>query len=445
MQNVDTLVIGAGVSGLAYAMCDRDAYVVESQPEIGGHARSFFEDGFTFDRGPHIIFSKNKEILELMLNSLGDNVHTCKRNNKVVIGNELFSYPLENSLKNFDPEVKFNVLNEILIDPTFENSNLLDWFYSNFGKTLTNLYFKPYNEKIWKYDVSQLSMSWADRIPKPSKSELLRGAIVSETEGYVHQLFYQYPKFGGYDALGKSWGLRVGADRIRLNSEIKSIEKFGESSHVTTFETNEQITTDKIISTIPIKELCMLLNDVPEKVITMVDDLPINPITVITFAFEGEQPNDYTAVYIPDSQIPFHRVSYPKIFSPFNCPIGHYSIQIEITHPFNSQPMTKNQVSELENFSLKCLVDLNLVSNEVPKRTWSHYFKHGYVVYNKNYEVNISAINQYFNSRNIFLLGRFGAHRYVNVDMCLYDAIELAKSFNKYDIKKFKGLMSKVM
>jgi protoporphyrinogen oxidase len=225
MQNVETLVIGAGVSGLAYAMCDTNALIVEAQSEIGGHARSFFEDGFTFDRGPHIIFSRDKEILELMLSSLGDNVHTCKRNNKVMIENVQFSYPIENSLLNFTPEVVFKILNEILIIPPCTSSNLLEWFYSNFGETLTNLYFKPYNEKIWKHNVSELSMSWSDRIPKPSKTELLRGAIVSETEGYVHQLFYQYPKFGGYDALAKSWGQRVGLGRIKLDNKVTSIKQ----------------------------------------------------------------------------------------------------------------------------------------------------------------------------------------------------------------------------
>jgi protoporphyrinogen oxidase len=185
-----------------------------------------------------------------------------------------------------------------------------------------------------------------------------------------------------------------------------------------------------------------LLGDVPESITNLVYDLPINPITVITFAFEGEQPNDFTAVYVPETAVPFHRVSYPKVFSPYNCPEGTFSVQVEITHTFNSDYPTKIQLEELTRSSLESLAKLKLIEKIEPKKIWTHHFEYGYVVYNKNYEKNISAIYEYFESRNIYLLGRFGAHKYVNVDMCLYDAIDLAKKLNKYDVEHLKKTMS---
>ena len=56
---------------------------MEAASTPGGHAASFQLDGFTFDYGPHIMFSKHKDILAFMIESLGGNVHECRRNNKI--------------------------------------------------------------------------------------------------------------------------------------------------------------------------------------------------------------------------------------------------------------------------------------------------------------------------------------------------------------------------
>ena len=37
--------------------------ILEKERNPGGHAASFNIDGFTFDYGPHILFSKDKTIL----------------------------------------------------------------------------------------------------------------------------------------------------------------------------------------------------------------------------------------------------------------------------------------------------------------------------------------------------------------------------------------------
>ena len=37
-----------------------------------------------------------------------------------------------------------------------------------FGKTLNSLYFTPYNNKVWRQDISQIAMDWLeDKLPMP--------------------------------------------------------------------------------------------------------------------------------------------------------------------------------------------------------------------------------------------------------------------------------------
>ena len=44
-----------------------------------------------------------------------------------------------------------------------------------------------------------------DRIPKPPLEDIIRSAEGNNSEGYLHQLFFHYPKKGGIESLVKSF------------------------------------------------------------------------------------------------------------------------------------------------------------------------------------------------------------------------------------------------
>jgi len=54
-------------------------------------------------------------------------------------------------------------------------------------------------------------------------------------------------------------------------------------------------------------------------------------------------------------------------------------------------------------------------------------FERAYIVYTRDYEVDVDLARAWFASRGIILHGRFGAHEYLNVDGCLGRSIELAR------------------
>ncbi len=152
------LILGGGASGLSSAVLLPNSIIIESSSKVGGLSNSKSIDGFTFDQGPHIMFSRDKEVLSVMVDSLRGNVHTCMRNNVVMINGSLVRYPIENDLSSLPANVRINALQDFLrmrISPiSSEPKNLEEWFLRNFGETLTNIYFKPYNEKIWNLPFS---------------------------------------------------------------------------------------------------------------------------------------------------------------------------------------------------------------------------------------------------------------------------------------------------
>src|SRR5262245_51921295 len=67
MEKVGTLVIGAGVTGLAAAAAlgargDDDYLVVEADAEIGGYCKTIKKDGFVWDYSGHFFHFKHPDV-----------------------------------------------------------------------------------------------------------------------------------------------------------------------------------------------------------------------------------------------------------------------------------------------------------------------------------------------------------------------------------------------
>lgn len=99
-------ILGGGLSAisLAYYLQENpnisEIRILEKDDALGGLCRTYEKNGIEYDVGPHIIFSKNKEILELMNGLLGNNIATafCTKN-------ALFNIRLKTIYPNCRPKI----------------------------------------------------------------------------------------------------------------------------------------------------------------------------------------------------------------------------------------------------------------------------------------------------------------------------------------------------
>ena len=69
------------------------------------------KQGFTFDYGgSHVIFSKDKQILNFMLNIIGNNKVIKRRNSRALYKRCYIKYPFENDLSSLPKEENFECL-----------------------------------------------------------------------------------------------------------------------------------------------------------------------------------------------------------------------------------------------------------------------------------------------------------------------------------------------
>ena len=450
-QSHEILILGGGASGLSLSILT-GAPVIEKEAEPGGHALSKQIDGYTFDRGPHIMFSRSELLLSCMVGSLGDNVHRCVRNNKVSIGDRLIKYPIENDLGSLQhcqkvecltDYVKAKIRQETQVE---KPANLAEWFTESFGKGLTDLYFRPYNEKVWKTSLEELSMIWSERIPAPPLDDVLKSAFGESTEGYLHQLHYHYPRVGGYSSLMNAWARGIPKTKLHLSTNVTKIIPQKGKVYVET--SNTRFESEKVVSTLPLTSIRKLIDEIPTEVSRSIDRLRTNATVIVTMAFRGVDDSQWTAVYVPDKDFLPNRVSYPAVFSPENAPTGKFLVQSEIIIP------TLKDVQHLDDKFFEThvyngLKNRRLIPNEaVLESTYIDRYELAYVVYTEGFEKDVEIVTTWADSIGVILHGRFGSHNYLNVDGCLEQSIKLARNlgFNLSDseiLARFKCLGEK--
>jgi protoporphyrinogen oxidase len=420
-------IVGSGPSGLSLGyFLGGDYQIYETDREVGGHARSIKLGPYTFDRGPHIIFSRDKRILDFMLSFLKENVHDCIRNNKVWVGNQLLNYPIENDLGKLETTLIEDIvtsLHEAALNPQHED-NLDVWFRNHFGSVLTELYFKPYNEKIWKTPLAELSMSWSDRIPKPPFRDIIAGTLGVSRHGYTHQLYYQYPLLGGFQALSESI-----ASQLTVPVKFKTkIDKISISEQgVLVSSKSQTFIHDLLIWTGHLDNLIKVCDfELPDEIVDDIKSLRVNPMSCITLAFTSDAPPQYSAIYVPGNETVFNRISFPTVFSPNNSPKGEFLVQAEVTYLPN-EDLHSDQ--ELQGDLVRLLVNMGIISKgHTPTFKFVEHYEKAYVVYEVGYEKRIERVKSFFKSKSIILHGRFGAFNYINTDMCIFESAKLAAS-----------------
>lgn len=406
-------IVGAGLSGLAVANCLDNATVFELESKPGGLLRSERCNGYTFDTGgSHIIFSGNQNILNEILSLIGNYVEH-KRRTFIFYNSRFIKYPFENGISMLPAEERFEILKDFvenLVKEKEEPKNLLQWFCYIFGQEITKRYLKPYNEKIWKRSLEDISLEWVGgRVPNPPVDDVLKSAVGLETEGYIHQLRFYYPLKGGIEVLVKS--LAKNTD-VRCNEGVRRIET---DNRVVVETSIQDYEFDKLIYTAPLTHLPKLMDC--KEIKDEIAKLDYNSLTVVGLGVKGMLPN-FHWIYFPQSDIIFHRVAFLSNYSPYMAPQGHSTIIAEISRKPGERvkKVCDRVVDDLREVGF----DLNV---EICK-VWD--WEYAYVVYNHDYRFAVPKIKEYLKERNIFPFGRFGGWEYLNMDAVMERAKTIA-------------------
>ena len=429
------MILGGGLSAitLAYFLQEderiEEITILEKEDAIGGLCRSIHKDGYTYDIGPHILFSKDKEMLKLMLDVV-PKTNKLRRSNQIIHKGRYVQYPFENDLSKLPPEDLNYAVTAFRNNPyeNYEAQNMLQFFLKTFGEGITNLYLRPYNEKIWKHDPSFMDTQMVERIPKPTDEEIMRSAAGETVDGYVHQLYFDFPETGGIEAVVKGFADRLNHKcRILLNQEIEDIYRDGAAFFVKTKD--DILKSDKLVSTIPVQELtCRYRGEAGranDAVGAYVKDLKYNSIIIAFVKAKEDLSGSNFAFMIADKQVLFHRISKMDFLGErYQTDGAAYMVEITFRQ---GDWIDRLSQPELETKILSGLREIGFIEKEEDAE-FGNITKHryAYVIYDLNHKLNMAKIREYYDGEGIYLHGRFGNFEYWNMDRILRESRKMS-------------------
>jgi len=419
---VDFIVLGGGWAGtifaleLKYNFPDVEVVVLEKSDVLGGLLKSVHIDNHIFDiGGSHVIFSHNKRLLDKMLLLLDKNLIKHQRKTYVLLGSIFIPYPLENGLYVLPPEERAEALISFLEAWSSRRANwapktFKDWIYGFFGKWIAEKYLIPYNFKIWKRPLDEIDADWTytpGRLPIPDWRDVVKSTVGIPTVGYAEQSIFYYPKQGGIQALHNSAVKKARNLGVKFRNNVKVSEIKKRNGE---WVINNRFKAKRLISTIPLRELVETL-DAPNDIVKASKELDYNKVVVVGIALKKTAQRQHW-IYVPNSNITFHRYAWISNYSPKNAPYGESTILAEITLPLNVD-------ANIEKLKAKVVADLEKLEvinqNEVLfTKAWLH--EYGYPIYKINSRGKREIIIKWLKEQNILSVGRWGSWHYWNMD-----------------------------
>ncbi|MHB1493658.1 MAG: protoporphyrinogen/coproporphyrinogen oxidase [Thermoplasmataceae archaeon] len=433
MKKTDLTILGGGWAGLLCALLSRNknpditinVFEKDRYEERGGLLRSEVESGFTFDiGGPHILFSRNRIILEKIVSILGENVRQHERKAIVRYKGQNVPYPFENGLYTLKPEERV-ILGSDLIkamiksagNPEWTPKTFEDWIFGYFGGSIARDYLMPYNRKIWKEEPSNMDADWVyspGRLPFPEVDEIVRSIAGLPSIGYKEQATFYYPVKGGIQALYDSLLEKVTKNDIDVifGTEIRSCKKEQNSWLI-----NGNFRSSSVISTLPLRTINRVF-DLSDEAAASVSKLTYNKDIVVGVALKVPTP-DYSIMYVPQSDVPFHRLTWMSSLIPVDSR-GQSNLIAETTVSQNDSLDNRNIVNE----TISGLIKLGIIKSEsdvIFSKQWVNEL--AYPIYNNGHENFRYNALSYLKNMGIKSVGRWGSWHYWNTDK-VYEAVE---------------------
>ena len=424
-------VLGCGWAGVLASLRVKTLHpstdVVCIGEDLGGLLRSASVGGYLFDiGGTHVVFSKDPAVLNGIL-SLGGEWTRKARRAYISLNGYLLPYPFENGIYVLPPEQRARYGHSI-ISALLENArhgerkpaNLRDWIVNTFGREVAEDYLIPYNEKIWKRPVDQISADWVytpGRLPLPALEDLVKAVAGMETTGYKEQAYFYYPARGGIQSQFEAAYTKAAEAGVRFLTgvRIKEIKKTGERYLV-----NGEIEADRLVSTLPLREIPHMLNPAPpEEVFKAADRLDYNSVAVVGVGVRRRAPNQHW-IYVPDRRYVFHRYAWISNYLQ-DPPRDRAAVIAEIPIP----PGAEIDRGYLIQKTLEGFAELGVAREgdvEVVD-VWIH--KYGYPVYNLTHRESRETVEKYLTQLGIVTVGRWGNWHYWNTDMIYKKISEL--------------------
>jgi len=423
--------MGGGLSGLSCAYhLKKPSLVIEKDKEIGGTAKSVLLDGYTFDFTGHLLHLHHAYTKRLIQQLLKGNLVRRQRKAWIYSHKTYSRYPFQINTFGLPKNViqdcvkGFLKAEHVWKDKRKRHTKLpfKTWCQRTFGEGIYKHFMKPYNEKLWRISLDQMTAEWCGQfVPQPNKKDVLAGSQKPLRKKFGYNTTFLYPRRGGIQslAIALSKGLHVQTDTSLKKLDWKDQRVFLSNGKVIPF-------TD-FVSCIPLVELLKKMAPLPKDIEDLLKGL--RWISVLNINIGVRRPNisDKSWIYFPEDDFTFYRVGFPMNFTPAAVPKGCSSMYVEVSNRPNEEPDFNSTFRRVRDDLIKCKIlqenDSIQVVNYIPIR-------YAYVIYDSHRQYALPIIFSFLKKHNIHSIGRYGAWKYSFMEEAILDGKRTAEEID---------------
>ncbi|MCC6621115.1 MAG: FAD-dependent oxidoreductase [Deltaproteobacteria bacterium] len=419
MERTRFLIIGAGVSGLAFArwLADSDWLVLEQSDAIGGFCKTVVKDGFVWDYSGHFFHFKHKDIERFLVERMaGQRVLTVKKVSYIRTDDRLIDFPFQKNIH----QLPLDEFLECLHDLWFrgEHGPITDFkamLYAKLGRGIAERFLIPYNEKLYATDLATLDPDAMGRFfPHAEIGDIIKNFRHPDNASY--NATFTYPEGGAIqyvDALAKD----LDPARIRTGEGVVAIDL---KRKIATTTRGRAIAFEHVVSSAPFPRLLQMTGLPHDPAI-----YTANKVLVFNLGFDKKGSGDAHWIYFAARDLVFYRVGfYDNIF-------GHprMSLYVEIGLPAEARPTD----ADVEAYRARVLVDLErvgIIDGHQLVAEHSVILDPAYVHITKASLTDVAQKRATLALAGVHSIGRYGGWTYCAIEDNIVEARALADRFN---------------
>ena len=311
----------------------------------------------------------------------------------------------------FDADTQKRFIDDLVYIAKHEDDvpqNFEEFLKGRFGDTLYDMYFQPYNEKVWRRDLKQVPLSWLEgKLPMPTVAEMIFNNINHVKEkAFVHSTFWYERKDGSQHIVNR---LAEGLD-IRYGANIEEMRYDASTGKWTV--AGEKF--DKVVFCGNIKDMLPAIKGVDViGYMADVEDLEYHGTTAVFCEIDK---NPYSWIYQPSREHESHRIICTGNFAESNnsnLPEGRITATVEFTDEICKEDILDN---------LK-RIPFNPVYLD------HQYNEYTYPIQDDNTRNMIKRLKDTLSASDFYFTGRFADWEYYNMDVAMGAAMDICKAY----------------
>ncbi len=430
MSNI--VVIGTGMAGFGAAHRLRAEgmrpVVYDQNTYFGGHTASFRDDasGFLFDLGPHISFTKDPRIQELLAGFVNQKFEALQVKLDNYWRGLRLTHPVQLHLNGLPKDLIVEIITEFVKvhdQPEPPIANYEDWLIASYGHKFAELFPMQYTRKYHLTSASNMSTEWlGPRMYRPSLEEMLRGALAPWAPEVHYITHFRYPTEGGFLSYLKSF---PDLADIKLQHQVVEVDP---KARALRFSNGAATGYDALVSSIPLPVLVPMVAGVPQDVVDAAKRLACSTCVLVNVGVDRADLSEGQITYIYDEDVCFTRLSFPHMLSSTNAPPGCGSIQAEVYFSDKYRPLTQSTESIID----QVIADLHrcgiIRESDAILFRGAKVVRHANVIFDLDRSAALATVHGYLDDIGIKYCGRYGDWGYMWTDESFISGERAAES-----------------